>query len=81
MNDISAILCSKDQQLLKYIHMKLCGNEEKKYRNELSRQYQALVGGDISIFTIYDPSNKRPKTKRTEEKNQIPNILILDFEE
>jgi hypothetical protein len=35
MHDISAILCSKDQQLLKYIHMKLCGNEEKNISKEI----------------------------------------------
>ena len=50
------------------------------YRDEIGRQYQALVGGDTSIFSIYVPY-KRPKTNRDEEKNQVPNILIVDFEE
>jgi hypothetical protein len=51
MNDISAILCSKDQQLLKYIHMKLCGNEEKKYRKRLWI-FHSMSEHDITLCSV-----------------------------
>ena len=39
--------------------------EEKKYQDEIAKQLEALIRGDTSIFSIYDPL-KRPETNLVE---------------
>ncbi len=39
--------------------------EDKKYQDEIAKQLEALIRGDTSIFSIYDPL-KPPETNRAE---------------
>ena len=58
--------------------LKKIDQEDKKYKDKIVNQLEALIRGDTSIFTIYKPS---ATIQSVGENNQVPNILKLNSED